>query len=203
MSLVIDCSGSMRGVKYQTAIDAAFALSQTLDRINISHEVIGFTTKGFGGRGGISKEMMEFEERKLGRSFSRYEPIYMPIFKEFGERLTTQVKMRFASADQVNLCNNIDGECVEIAGLRLLQRKEVRKILITLSDGAPACYGVSSDQHANLRRVVAGLESRGIETIGIGIMDDDVQHFYPKHVVLGDLDKLPSEVMDQLKHILL
>lgn len=203
MSLLVDCSGSMRGVKFQTAINAAFALSQTLDRINIVHEVLGFTTKGFNGRGGVSKEMMDYEERKLGRPFSRYEPIYMPVFKEFSERLTTQVKLRFASADQVNLCNNIDGECVEIAGLRLLQRKEVRKILIVLSDGSPACYGAMGDQYANLHRVVGGLESRGVETIGIGIMDDSVQRFYPKHVVLRELDKLPGEVMDQLKHILL
>ncbi|WP_342234554.1 cobaltochelatase CobT-related protein [Inquilinus sp. OTU3971] len=203
VSILGDWSGSMRGIKFQTMIDACFALSQTLDRINISHEVLGFTTKGFNGRGGVSREMMDYEESKLGRRFSRYEPIYMPILKEFGERLTTQAKLRFASADQVSLCNNIDGECVEIAGLRLLQRRETRKILMVLSDGAPACAGVSADQHANLRRVVAGLESRGIETIGIGIMDDAVQHFYPKHVVLKELDQLPGEVMDQLKHILL
>ncbi|WEU67325.1 DNA polymerase III subunit alpha [Xanthomonas phage JGB6] len=39
------------------------------------------------------------------------------------------------------MANNVDGESVEIAGRRLLQRKESRKIMIVMSDGSPAADG--------------------------------------------------------------
>ena len=93
IELVVDCSGSMSGSKIHTAAASAFALSQVLDRLKIANEVIGFTT------GEMSSEMdekMREEATKHGISYSRMEPLYMPIVKSFNERLSTEVKNRFA-----------------------------------------------------------------------------------------------------------
>lgn len=183
---------------------AAYALSSTLDRVRVPHEVMGFTTyepSGFRAE----MERIHTEEKMIGRKFTRIEPLWMPIFKQFHERMTPPIRKRFAAAEhQIPLCQNVDGECIEIAAMRLLRRTERRKVLIVLSDGAPACC---SPEPATITRhtgeAVRKAESMGVETIGIGILDDSVRHFYPKHVVLNKLTDLPGTVMAQLRKVLL
>jgi hypothetical protein len=63
-----------------------------LTRLNIAHEVIGFTTAGMGMR---SETAYAKEMRKVAREFSRVEALYMPILKGYNERLTADVKRRF------------------------------------------------------------------------------------------------------------
>jgi cobalamin biosynthesis protein CobT len=207
MSLVVDCSGSMGGSPIRTAMHAAYALSQTLERIQIEHEVIGFTTRGFGrSMGGGSKDAeIADAEKKMGRRYTRYEPLYMPVFKGFDEKLSVPVKSRFAERANSNngLCNNIDGECVETAGHRLAQRMETRKVMIVLSDGMPHGYGDSHRQAKHLQNVVNNFNKMGIETIGIGIESTAVRKFYKKHVVLNDLEQLPGQIMKELRGIML
>jgi cobalamin biosynthesis protein CobT len=199
---LVDNSGSMGGRKTKTAMSAAYALSSTLERVKVAHECIGFTT-GSGGPG-YSSSVISAESHRIGRSFSRTEPVYMPIFKTFEERLTPVVKKRFAEAvgNQNFLANNIDGEAVETAYMRLLKRKERRKVLIVLSDGFPACYGNASELYSHLHKAVADATKSGVQVIGIGIMSNAVKTFYPNHVVLNELEKLPLTVMGELKRIL-
>ncbi len=53
----------------------------------------------------------------------------MPVYKGFDERLTSEVKRRFAAApNQDFMGSNVDGESVEMAAWRLLRRKETRKV---------------------------------------------------------------------------
>jgi cobalamin biosynthesis protein CobT len=131
----------------------------------------------------------------------------MPIFKDWNERLTTDTKKRFAdcayNAGFGQLLNNVDGECVEIAGLRLAQRREQRKVMIVLSDGMPAAVGNAKEQYAHLKQTVESFARSGMECIGIGIFSEAVKRFYPKHIVLEELDDLPGQVMkerDARKH---
>jgi len=92
-----------------------------------------------------------------------------------------------------------------VATQRLLKRPERRKILIVLSDGEPAFYGSGGGGLAkrHCKHAVEMAEKMGVETIGIGIMDDAVKHYYPKHVVLKKLEDLPGAVMGELKKILI
>jgi len=203
VTLLIDCSGSMDGSKFETAIAAGYALSMTLDRIKVPHEVLGFTTTD--GSKDYYKEI-EVETKRIGDRFSRVEPLNMPIFKGWNERVNTTVKKRFAAAeDNISLRNNVDGESIEVATQRLLKRPERRKILIVLSDGEPAFYGSGGGGLAkrHCKHAVEMAEKMGVETIGIGIMDDAVKHYYPKHVVLKKLEDLPGAVMGELKKILI
>lgn len=206
VSLLVDCSGSMGGPKLMTAVASAFALSSTLERVGITHECIGFTTWGH-----YSREVSQYladvhaEQIKIGRQFSRIDPIMMPVFKGFDEKLTPQVKRRFAETynrPSFSLGGNVDGECVETAIVRLLQRREKRKVLLVLSDGKPNASGVHAEQFAKLTTTVKDASKKGVECIGIGIMDDSVKRFYPKFVVLNDINQLPGAVMGELMNIL-
>nr|WP_301302399.1 hypothetical protein [Methylorubrum extorquens] len=202
VGLLIDNSGSMDGSKMRTAMQSGYALSSTLERVAIKHEVLGFTTKW----NPYGPEIREAQEaaRKEGVPFTRYEPLYMPIYKGFDERMTSEVKRRFAAAPfQDFLANNVDGECVERAAWRLLQRPEKRKVLLVLSDGNPAADGDMRALRAHLKLTVDAVEKKGIETIGIGIEDDAPRHYYKKFVLLEDAASLPKAVMGELRKILL
>jgi cobalamin biosynthesis protein CobT len=212
IELVIDCSGSMNGRgKIEVATQAAYALSMTLDRMQIAHEVIGFTTYY-----NSSKEYekvyrnMYDELRKLGRHcYSRQDCIVMPIVKDFNERITTEHKRRFAAMPHMRrgsqmFGNNIDGECIEIAARRLAKRSEARKVMIVLSDGAPAGQGNNHEIQCHTKRVIESIEkSSGMEIVGIGIASNAVKQFYTRNVVLNDIESLPAVVMNELKHALL
>jgi cobaltochelatase CobT len=203
VTLLVDNSGSMSGPKMKTAAAVAYALSSTLERVGIAHEVIGFTTHY--NISGKMKDEYKAEVERTGVPYTRVEPIYMPIYKGWDERLTADTKKRFAKmfsrADF--LSQNIDGECIRIAAERLMRRREQRKVLIVLSDGSPACgspfpHEITKD----CKRAVIEVTKAHIETIGIGILTDCVKRFYPKHVVLNDLAELPKTVMGELKRIL-
>ncbi|PZR92071.1 MAG: hypothetical protein DI537_14695 [Stutzerimonas stutzeri] len=201
VSLVCDNSGSMGGPKMKLAMTAAYALSTTLDRVKINHEVIGFTTGGYYNVPQSIREAMQRDIDHASIRYDRVEPIVMPIYKEFGERITSTVKQRFAYMmfAQNGLNGNIDGESLEIAALRLMKQREKRKVMIVLSDGQPAG---SHKSGPHLSFMVKHLEQHGIEMMGIGIKSEAVKKFYPKHVVLDDIATLPTQVMQELKRIL-
>jgi cobaltochelatase CobT len=206
ISLVIDCSGSMGGghtsggvtrSKIWIASRAAYGLSSVLERINVPHEIIGFTTKG-----SLPAEAHD-EARKHGIEWSRNDRLYVPIFKSFQQRLGPDERRSMAAlATPKFMCQNIDGECVEIAGLRLEQRKEKRRIMIVLSDGYPAGSANSNTLNAHLKRVVKNMPKRGVEVFGIGIASDAVKKFYPQHCVIHDVNELPSVVIGKMKEFL-
>ncbi|SCW95755.1 cobaltochelatase CobT-related protein [Ancylobacter rudongensis] len=199
--LLIDNSGSMKGQKMRLAMMAGYALSTTLERVSIAHEVIGFTTGDYYGIPSSLQEAMQEDARKSGVRWDRMLPIVMPVYKEFDERVTPLVKKRIAYSmnAQNGLQGNIDGESLEYAAMRLIKRREKRKVMLVLSDGQPA-----GSNHAgpHLKYVVQNLTKIGIETIGIGIMDRAVERYYPKSVVLNNVSELPNEVMGALKKIL-
>lgn len=205
ISLVVDLSGSMCGHKVDLAMQTAFAMSVSLDRLNITHEVIGFTTNNLPTRGEDGRRVREaLEEMRRVRMPSRMEPVYMPIFKGFNSKLTVDRKRAIASYDEIPLRNNTDGEAIEYAARRLASRRETRKIMIVLSDGSP-CAGAGDyvEQAWHLKQTVKRLNGAGFEMFGIGIQDDSVREFYPKHAVLHNLADLPVTVMQALEKMLL
>lgn len=194
--LLIDNSGSMHGERIQVAMQSGYALAQTLERVNIPNEVIGFTTGGMPR--GAHQQLSD--EQKKGVHFSRTNTIIMPIFKEFSERVTPAVKKRIAYQlnMQVGMNTNTDGESLEYAALRLIPRREKRKVLIVMSDGQP----VGSGTGWHLRETVKNLTKMGIETVGIGIQSNAVENFYPRSMVLNKVEDLPGAVMGELRRIL-
>jgi len=201
VSLLIDNSGSMHGEKMRVAMLAGYALSRTLERVKITHEVIGFTTGSWGDLPQDVLKAMYDEARNSGISYDRDCTLAMPIYKDFNERVDSTVKTRIAYAmnAQRGLSGNIDGESLRVAANRLHTRSEKRKVMLVLSDGQPAG---SHRAAPHLKQTVQDLKKEGIECVGIGILTDAVKKFYPNHVVLRNVNELPGEVMGQLKAIL-
>ena len=199
VSLVIDASGSMSGEKIHLAAQSAYALSSVLERIGIKHEVICFTT-GEAAHHGVE---FDAEVKKLGRRFSRMEPLYMPIIKGYEERLNAQTRERFGWLPNSRILrNNIDGECIEIAARRLKQRRESGKVMIVLSDGSPNAYGNGDSLRKHLKQVIKDVTKSGVNIVGLGILTDCVTNFYPKNLIINNVEELPNRVVKELKHLL-
>lgn len=204
VSLVIDCSGSMGGSKIQTAMAAAWVMSEVLDKLGVKHEIIGFTTKYH-----ESKDQPLYDEfNRLwseGKRFDRHEPIYMPVFKSFDERFSIEVKKRMVSLPRVSgvLIQNIDGESVQYAYERLMKRSGKGKMMIVFSDGMPAAGVHSGKLNRHLKTTVKAIEAKGVNIVGVGIMSNSVQSFYRKNVTLNNIADLPGETLKQLREALL
>lgn len=204
VSLVVDMSGSMSGSKIHTAAAAAYALSNVLDRLKISHEVICFTTNNDYKTYHARLEKIQEAEKKYGVKYSRYENLYMPIIKGYNERINTETKQRFGWLPHSGMmASNIDGESVEIAARRLMGRKEAGKIMMVLSDGSPAGSGSCAALESHLKEVVKSIEKSKVNVIGIGIQDSSVKKFYDKHVVIDSVEELPGLVISRLRSLLL
>lgn len=208
MSLVIDNSGSMCGSKVTTAMTAAWAFAETLERIKVACDVVGFTDWRYPQDIDRHKLQAELDEmiRVTGADpYSiRTHPFYMPIYKGFDEKFGPKQKRRMAHLieNQGILASNNDALALDYAGRRLLARSETRKIMIVFSDGMPAGYVAPGVLNRTVIHNVAALERAGVEVIGVGIESDAVKNFYKRHYVLNDVAALPTFVMRELKTLL-
>jgi cobalamin biosynthesis protein CobT len=102
------------------------------------------------------------------------------------------------------MSNNNDAIAVEYAGERLMKCREPRKILIVLSDGAPADAGVNpSVLNRTLVRNIERLEKAGVETFGIGIQSKAVEQFYKNRDTIQNVSELPRLVTTTLRSYLI
>ena len=214
VSLVVDFSGSMTGEKIHLACQAAWALAEVLNRIGISFEVIGFTTEGgyeckytHPDTSDIETEWAAISPDRSSNPYNRVEQLVMPIISGFDEGFGTRQKRSLSAVpnDYKMLSCNVDGESIRYAGDRLLARREPGKTMIVLSDGRPsgsiAARGKPVMDHTC--KVANDLEREGVNLIGIGIMDNTVEKFYRKSVVLNTIEDLPQQVLQQLSAAIL
>ena len=220
VQLVVDCSGSMSGgmvnysrgdiepgdinSKIDSALISAWIFAQTLDLLKIPCEVIGFTTDRHER---IHREHELIDEASEHPGFSRYESIYLPIFKGFDEKFGPRQKNRIASV--INrpmsiLCENIDGESLRLASLRLADRKEDKKVMLVFSDGSPSCaMSKITDLNKDTQKAIQQIEDEGINLVGVGILDPSVKRFYRKHVVLNSIKDLPGRTLKEMSDAIL
>ncbi|MEZ2310856.1 hypothetical protein AB6809_29850 [Paraburkholderia sp. RCC_158] len=202
VELVVDMSGSMWNYgKIKVAAYTAYALASVLDSLSIPNEVIGFTTASFSSA--VNRAMQD-EWNTHGIRYDRTEALLMPILKGFGERVTPEVRRRFAlvANDTSLMSENVDGESVQIAHRRLSLQRASRKVLMVLSDGKPACNGLSPTLNKHLKEVVKQIEARGTDVVALGIIDPSVKEFYKNAIVMNDVKDLPTLVMRELHRIL-
>ena len=101
------------------------------------------------------------------------------------------------------LKENIDGEAITWAFNRLKKRKEERKILMVISDGAPvddSTLSVNSGDflERNLKKIVKFIETKSeIEILAIGI-GHDVSRYYKKAIKISDVQELGDVMIGQL-----
>jgi Cobalamin biosynthesis protein CobT (nicotinate-mononucleotide:5, 6-dimethylbenzimidazole phosphoribosyltransferase) len=104
------------------------------------------------------------------------------------------------------LKENIDEKAISWAYNRIQRRKEERKILMVISDGAPvddSTLSVNSGDflEKNLKKIVKFIESKTeIEILAIGI-GHDVSRYYNKAIKITDVNELGDVMISQLSYL--
>lgn len=202
VTLLIDNSGSMRGRPITIAALSADILARTLERCGVKVEILGFTTRDWKG-GHARKAWLE-----AGRPIypGRLNDIRHIIYKSADERLNRARHSLGLMLKDGLLKENIDGEALLWAHQRLMARREQRKILMVISDGAPvddatlsANSGGYLDRH--LRDTIAGIERGGdVELLAIGI-GHDVTRYYSRAITLHDVEQLGDAMLAQITEL--
>ena len=191
VSILIDNSGSMRGKPIQTAAVCSKIISKILEKCSVKVEVLGFTTKEW--KGGKSRENWTLND--MPKNPGRLNDLMHIIYKTPEDNLK-KIDHNFALMLKDGLLKeNIDGESLLWALSRILKRREERKIIMVISDGAPVDDSTISANSANylekhLKKIVKFIENKtNIEIIAIGI-GHNVSKYYKKAVTINDPDQL-------------
>jgi cobaltochelatase CobT len=199
VTLLIDNSGSMRGRPITVAATCADILARTLERCGVKVEILGFTTKAW--KGGQAREtwLSGGKPQTPGRLNDLRHIIYKSADAPWRRaRNNLGLMMR-----EGLLKENIDGEALIWAHNRLLARREQRRILMMISDGAPVDDSTLSVNPGNylerhLRAVIEQIETRSpVELLAIGI-GHDVTRYYRRAVTIVDADELAGAMTEQL-----
>ena len=199
VTLLIDNSGSMRGRPITIAALCADILSRTLERCSVKVEILGFTTKNW--KGGQSREDWS-KEGKI-KNPGRLNDLRHIVYKSADTHWRQAKRNLGLMLKEGLLKENIDGEAILWAYNRLTKRKEERKILMVISDGAPvddSTLSVNSGDflEKHLKKTVAFIENKtNIEILAIGI-GHDVSRYYKKAIKISDVNELGDVMIDQL-----
>ena len=162
--MAIDQSGSMGNILQIR--DLVILLSECMYRLGIPFEIIGTTTKfGYGSAPELD-------------GFTRTNPIIYDHYKTFEEQWPVVASRLMQMNSHIH---NIDGEVVEFAARRLMNRREDRKIVFSLCDGEP-CGGQGNDDKlaTNITRVAEVSRLMGVEIFGVGIGTKRPAAYYGK-----------------------
>ena len=199
VTLLIDNSGSMRGRPISVAAICADILSRTLERCSVKVEVLGFTTKNW--KGGKSREKWNLENKPAGPG--RLNDLRHIIYKAADKPWRQSKKNLGLMLKEGLLKENIDGEALQWAFKRITKRKEERKILMVISDGAPvddSTLSVNSGDYLekHLKQTVKWIEENSnIEILAVGI-GHDVTRYYKKAIKITDVQELGDVMINQL-----
>ena len=199
VTLLLDNSGSMRGRPISIAAICADVLARTLERCAVKVEILGFTTRAW--KGGLSREKWLADGRPAGPG--RLNDLRHIIYKSADAPWRRTRENLGLMMKEGLLKENIDGEALEWAHRRMVARREQRKILMVISDGAPVDDSTLSVNPANylekhLRDVIGMVEKRkAVELLAIGI-GHDVTRYYDRAVTITDVDQLAGAMTEQL-----
>ncbi|MBD1150033.1 cobalamin biosynthesis protein CobT [Pelagibacterales bacterium SAG-MED29] len=199
VTILIDNSGSMRGKPISVAAICADILARTLERCSVKVEILGFTTKHWKGGSSREKWMKNDKPNLPGRLNDLRHIIYksadMP-WRQEKNNIGLMLKEGL-------LKENIDGEALKWAYNKMSKRKEERKILMVISDGAPvddSTLSINSSDYleSNLKNTVKWIENKtNIELLAIGI-GHDVTRYYNQAIKITDVQDLGDVMINQL-----
>jgi cobaltochelatase CobT len=199
VTLLIDNSGSMRGRPISIAAISADIMARTLERCGVKTEILGFTTRAW--KGGQSREAW----LQAGRPPmpGRLNDLRHIVYKQADDPWRRARKNLGLMMREGLLKENIDGEALLWAHNRLIARREERRILMVISDGAPvddSTLSVNSGSYLekHLRQVIHWIETRSpVQLVAIGI-GHDVTRYYQRAVTIMDAEQLGGTMVGQL-----
>ena len=200
--ILLDNSGSMRGRPISVAAMSADILARTLERCNVSVEILGFTTRAW--KGGQSREKWLADGKPANPG--RLNDLRHIVYKSADEPWRRARKNLGLMLREGLLKENIDGEALLWAHQRLLARQEDRRILMVISDGAPVDDSTLSVNPGNyldrhLRQVIQWIETRSpVDLVAIGI-GHDVTRYYRRAVTIVDAEQLGGVMLEKLTEL--
>jgi cobaltochelatase CobT len=202
VTILIDNSGSMRGRPITIAAICADILSRTLERCSVKVEILGFTTKNW--KGGQCREL--WNRNGKPKIPGRLNDLRHIIYKSADTHWRQAKNNLGLMLKEGLLKENIDGEAISWAFNRIKKRKEERKILMVISDGAPvddSTLSVNSGDflEKHLKKIVKYIEERTeIEILAIGI-GHDVSRYYNRAIKITDVNELGDVMISQLSSL--
>ena len=202
VTLLIDNSGSMRGRPITIAAICADILSRTLERCSVKVEILGFTTKNW--KGGQSREL--WNKNSKPKTPGRLNDLRHIVYKGADTHWRQAKNNLGLMLKEGLLKENIDGEAISWAYNRIKKRKEERKIMMVISDGAPvddSTLSVNSGDflEKHLKKMVKFIENKTeIEVLAIGI-GHDVSRYYDKAIKITDVNELGDVMISQLSNL--
>ena len=170
VSFLIDCSGSMKSsIEYVAMMVDVFA--RALDQADISSEILGFTTGEWNGGRAYQQWLAAGRPQHPGRLNERCHL----VFKRMRDGWRKSRRDIAALLKTPYFREGLDGEAVEWACTRILQRDVERRILLVISDGSPmdSATNLANDEFYldnHLKNTVEKYDAaQGVEIYGIGV----------------------------------
>ena len=173
-----------------------------MERCAVKVEILGFTTKNW--KGGQSRE--KWNVTKKISNPGRLNDLRHIIYKSADAPWRQSKKNIGLMLKEGLLKENIDGEAILWAYNRIKKRKEERKIIMVISDGAPvddSTLSVNSGDYLekHLKQTVKFIEDKtDTEILAIGI-GHDVSRYYSKAIKITDVQELGDVMFDQLSNL--
>ena len=199
VTLLLDNSGSMSGRPIVNAAMCAELLGRALERCGVKTEILGFTTRSWGGGRARAQWLAAGRPVHPGRISELLHVVYKGADEPWRRARSCLGLM----LDEGLLKENMDGEALLWAHQRLLHRPERRRILLVISDGAPRDDATLEANDVgylerHLHTVVDGIEARAaVELAAIGI-GHDVSRYYRHAITLPAVDALGEALVSQL-----
>lgn len=184
LSFLIDCSGSMK----QHAKNVAMMLDilcRAADRAGIKTEILGFTTSTWSG----GRPMQEWIKQGKPKNPGRMNEVSHLIIKTADQTWRKARHSIGALMKQDIFREGVDGEAINWAAKRLLQRTEQRKVLTVISDGSPmdSATNIANDPFYldnHLQQVISQYEKHPeMQIFGLGVQLD-LSSYYRNYTVL-------------------
>jgi Mg-chelatase subunit ChlD len=169
--VAVDMSGSMSGSKVAHAGVAAALLSTSLGNL-------------------LRIPVMVF-------GFSGHDTPEHVVFRDFTDKIIPHDKFleRFTVGMTNLMSQNLDGESIVWGYQALTSQRSKRKVMIVLSDGAPAANR-DGDSDKYLKSVTGNIEAcKRVDLYGIGLMTDSVKRYYKDHSIITDASDLERALL--------
>lgn len=183
VTILIDHSGSMRGMGILSACLSVDAIWQALDRCGVPSEIIGFTTCSWKGGQSRVKWIREGRPPNPGRLCDLRHILYRTAGDARGK------PPEFVNALHPELLReNVDGEAILYAVGRLEGGDWRKRAVVVVSDGAPvddSTLASNSDSQIlldHLKQVIGEVEAKGIG-MGYVLLEERARAVLPENSI--------------------
>ena len=206
LTLLVDCSGSMRGKWMDLTTLALNALGDALNLAAVPFEVLGFTTAATNGGETLKAWRQAGSPAPKPGTAWRLNDLRHYVIKGF-DQTWRQPKMQLPGLCEAALLKeNIDHEAVEWAISRLRAYPASRRVLIVLSDGAPSCSTTERYTDATVlpEALRSTLRQRNKETeiYAVGLRHR-AEEFYEQTVLVSEESDLIPRLIEFTRNVIL